>query len=144
MNHDKISLNLYEKLEKEYPDQTKKIMAAGSGDISPEFLGFVNIYRRLAEIIPKDWTVIDLGCAYAPQSYYFRKHKKYIGVNIGTDNVWRTANSQFYFMKISDYIKAHKAQSKEFAICSYVPPWGDDNMKLVKENWKNVFVYYPE
>lgn len=30
-----------------------------------------------------------------------------------------------------------------FAICSYVPPWHNDNQAIVRENFKHLFVYYP-
>lgn len=33
-------------------------------DIEPCFLGFVDIYERLSEVIPLHFTIIDLGCVW--------------------------------------------------------------------------------
>jgi len=44
-------------------------------------LGEPPLDLHLAALIPLHFTVVDLGCAYAAQSYYFRRHWKYIGVD---------------------------------------------------------------
>jgi hypothetical protein len=117
-------------------------------DIDEEFMGFTDIYEHLAQIIPKDRIIVDLGCAYAPQAIYFTEHKKYIGVdlpNFKTPRV-KTKNSKYDIMTIKDWIKNELPKYKKekiFAICSYVPPWHGDNQKLVRENFLDVFVYYP-
>ena len=115
-------------------------------DIDAEFLGFMEVYESLAKLIPKHWTVIDLGCAYAPQCYYFANHKEYIGVDIADCIRFSTPNTVHFKESIEEFVtkRAKKFDpEKTFAICSYVPPWGNDNMKIVRENFKNVFTYYP-
>lgn len=128
------------------PKQAKRVFKSKNCDIAPDFLGFVGIYERLAEIIPTHWTVIDLGCAYAPQAFFFRNHRAYVGVNLRDVERFSTPNSKHYDMSIEDFIAKHAAeydQNKTFAICSYVPPWGGDNGAMVRAAFKNVFVYYP-
>lgn len=121
-------------------------------DIDPEFLGFIYVYKNLSEIIPKHFTIVDLGCAYNPQAYLFTEHHKYIAVDLpGPDG---TAVERFcpdncivYEMSISNFIKDYISDldlDTCFAICNYVPPWHDDNMKLVRNNFVNVFCYYPK
>ncbi|MCK5613707.1 hypothetical protein KAR91_68215 [Candidatus Pacearchaeota archaeon] len=113
-------------------------------DIEPEFLGFVYIYKNLSEIIPKHFTVVDLGCAYAPQAYYFTEHKKYIGIDIFEGERFETENSEHYVMDIKKFCKWRELDENEtFAICNYVPPWHADNMALTREYFKNVFTFYP-
>src|SRR3990167_1428049 len=106
-------------------------------DIDGEFMGFTDIYEHLAQIIPKERIIVDLGCAYATQAVYFLKHRKYIGVDLPDFDIPRvnTPNSEYFRMKISDWIKTELPKynkDKLFGICSYVPPWHDDNEKLVR------------
>jgi hypothetical protein len=115
-------------------------------DIDGEFLGFVEIYEHLAQIIPKKRIIVDLGCAYATQAICFQDFKKYIGVDVSDCPKVKTKNSEYYTMKIQDFIEKEVPkyeQDELFAICSYVPPWYSDNEKLVRENFRHCFVYYP-
>lgn len=129
------------------PDQIDRVLRQDMCDIGPEFLGFTDIYLALAKIIPTYWTVVDLGCAFAPQAIIFRDHKAYIGVDAGVGERFSAPNTTHYTMTIADFIAEHAASlDKEltFAICSYVPPWyGTDNLRLTREAFKNVFTYYP-
>lgn len=129
------------------PDQIDRVLGQEICDIAPEFLGFTDIYLALASIIPKHWTVIDLGCAYAPQAIIFRDHKAYIGVDAGGGERFHAPNTTHHTMTIADFIAEHGTsfdQDRTFAICSYVPPWfGSNNLKLARESFKNVFTYYP-
>jgi hypothetical protein len=130
------------------PEQTDRVFSFAMCDIGPEFLGFVGIYERLSQIIPVDWTVIDLGCAYAPQAFFFEKHREYIGVDLLTELEARFAarNSRHYHMAVSEFVERHTGEYRQdttFAICSYVPPWGGDNMSLARGAFKNVFTFYP-
>lgn len=116
-------------------------------DIEPEFLGFIDTYYLLAKLIPTDFTIIDFGCAYAPQCYFFKDHHKYIGVDISPETIkFSTDNSEFYDLGIEKYIQENILsinQGKTFAICNYVPNWYSENIKLVKENFNNIYTFYP-
>jgi len=68
-------------LFKQYHEQYQRVFDQAECDIEPEFLGFITTYYYLSYLIPKHFTIIDFGCAYAPQAYYFINHKKYIGVD---------------------------------------------------------------
>lgn len=127
-------------------DQVERIMAYASGDIGYEFLGFTEIYFALASIIPSYWTIVDLGCAYAPQAFIFKDHKAYIGVDRGDGERFTAPNTTHYRLSIGEFIAQHGAaleQDSTFAICSYVPPWGEDGVELARRFFKNVFTYYP-
>lgn len=128
-------------------EQYDRVFEHGLCDIDYEFLGFTEIYEHLADIIPAHWTVVDLGCAYSPQAWIFRDHEAYIGVDLGADKERFSApNTKHYEMSIGDFVERHLLDFKQdttFAICSYVPPWGGDNMKIARESFKNVFTYYP-
>ena len=127
-------------------DQIKEVFSQKHCDIDLEFVGFIEVYKALSQIIPVDFTVVDLGCAYNPQCYYFKDHYKYIAVDLGNLKRFKMNNCKIYEMSIDNFIHNHISEldlSKTFAICSYVPPWRLDNMKLVREHFKNVFTFYP-
>jgi hypothetical protein len=127
-------------------DQLERVFNVAMCDIAPEFLGFTDIYQHLAAIIPLHWTIVDLGCAYAPQAWLFKDHKAYVGVTLTEIERFHAPNTTHYTMPIREFLQMHLPkfdQDTTFAICSYVPPWHDDNRKLAREAFKNVFTYYP-
>jgi hypothetical protein len=127
-------------------DQLDRIVEYASGDIGLEFLGFTEVYLSLAAIIPKFWTILDLGCAYAPQAFIFKDHKAYIGVDRHERERFAAPNTTHHIASIGEFIEKHASaldQDTTFAICSYVPAWGEDGMRLARQSFKNVFTYYP-
>lgn len=130
-------------------DQIKVILNSFPGDaeLNKEFLGFVDIYYYLSKIIPVHFTVIDFGCAYNAQCFFFNKHKQYIAIDYGFEKVFQSENSTFYNMTTKEYIDTHLHSlniNTTFAICSYVPNWHhQDSIALVKENFRNIYTFYP-
>lgn len=127
-------------------DQINRVLRQDMCDIERGFLGFTEIYMALADIIPKHWTVIDLGCAYAPQSILFKDHHRYVGVDLFDIERFSAENSEYFVMPIAEFLESHAAgfdQDRSFAICSYVPSWHSDNSALVRKHFRNVFTYYP-
>jgi hypothetical protein len=127
-------------------DQLDRVLGQEDCDIDPNFLGFTSVYLSLASIIPKHWTIVDLGCAYAPQAFAFKNHAAYIGVDRGGGERFAAPNTTHHTMTIAEFIAEHLGAldlETTFAICSYVPPWHNDNMALARESFKNVFTYYP-
>lgn len=116
-------------------------------DVDYTFLCFEEVYKAVTEFVPKDTIIIDFGCAYAFQSWYFKDYKKYIGVEIqGNENsVLKLDNSEFYFMSIQEFIsefdKLGYDKEKVFAVCSYVTD--KQARQTVRENFPNCLVYYP-
>ena len=144
MTNEELNIKLFDKLPRHQKD---RVFSSKWCDIEPGFMGFLKIYKFLSDIIPKHWTVVDLGCAYNPQSFYFTEHKRFIAVdNFSGVERFLATGTEFYEMSIECFIEKHLDDlflDETFAICSYVPPWGADNMKLVRESFKNVFTYYP-
>lgn len=127
-------------------EQISRVFGQDMVDIDPEFLGFTETYMTLSWIIPNHWTVIDLGCAYAPQAFCFKDHKEYVGVDLYAKERFLAPNSRHFTMPISEFIETQVSKfdlDTTFAICSYVPPWHSNNMALVRSAFKNVFTYYP-
>ena len=75
-----------ETLEKLRPlipeEQYIRVMYQPYCELDPGFLGFIMQYEILAGMIPEDWTILDLGCNAAAQSFYFTGHAGYIGVDV--------------------------------------------------------------
>lgn len=138
-----LSLALYATLCDVVPLQVDRVMQAA--DIAPDFMGFVDTYQALSRLVPLDWTVLDLGCAYAPQAYYFRHHARYIGVD-----VW-PAHKRFHFsntvhatQRIEHYAcPAVADQPKVFCILNYVN-CRTETAEKVRRLFRNLFVFYPE
>lgn len=115
-------------------------------DIS--FLGFEEVYKAVTMFVPKRKIIIDCGCSYAFQSWYFRDYQKYIGVDCGSsiNDVLETENSEFYFVTIQHFIKkvfptlGHSLDDV-FAICSYVPD--GESREMVRNFFPHCLVYYP-
>lgn len=113
-------------------------------ELDYEFLGFIEIYKNLAQIIQNHFTIIDLGCYCAAQAFYFKKHRLYVGVDTIDLKRFSTENTIHYQKSIQDFILDDVKNfnlEETFAICSYVPDY--DGRKLVRETFENLFVFYP-
>lgn len=125
-------------------EEYERIMGQSYCELEPCFMGFTEVYKSLLGIIPKHYTVVDLGCYVAPQSYLFKDYKKYIGIDVCNLERFNPSNAEHFVCSIQDFIQneAHKLDLDEtFAICSYVPD--DEATKLARECFKNIMVYYP-
>lgn len=136
---DQINNNLACELAEKYPKMFKEVLEQKMCDIDGTFLGFVDIYYFLSKYIPKSWTIIDFGCAYNPQAYYFRKHRAFIGVNKGIRKRFHFENTDLFNGTIIDYLKQKPPKEKAFAICNNVP---SKETALVRKYYPNCFVYY--
>jgi hypothetical protein len=142
---EEINLELFNYIKEHHPEQIEEVFKQDEVEILPDFLGFIATYYYLSKIIPLHFTVIDFGCGYNAQSFYFKNHKHYIGVD-GWPGIKRfqAPGTDFYECHISEFIKNNKFDvDSVFAICSYVPDWNYRNRELVKENFSNVFIFYP-
>lgn len=109
-------------------------------------------YYMLSKMIPKDWTVIDFGCAYNPQSYLFQNHARHIAIEpLYKDKdfnfeYFKAPNTELLFMTGQEFLdhELHKYDldlNKTFAIVNYVPS-GACNLR-VRETFHNLYVFYP-
>ena len=129
-------------------EEMKEILSQDECELQPDFLGFVNVYEPLSNLIPEHKIVIDFGCYLAAQSYFFSEHSAYIGVDTTKLNRFRPTNAVHFTMSIQDFIaielpillKIHDIN--DFcAICSYVND--REATRMVRETFPNVFCYYP-
>lgn len=133
-------------------DKLDKVFSSSqtvSAECDHTFLGFEEVYKAVTLFVPKSKVIIDLGCAYAFQSWYFRDYRKYIGVDndVCKQDVLETENSEFYFMSIQKFIKEVFPilgywKEEVFAICSYVPD--TRAREIVRRYFPYCLVYYPE
>lgn len=145
---EQINADLYRDLKKVVSDQLERVFDYRYCDIEPDFPGFVHIYHDLAQQIPADTTVLDLGCAYAAQGWYFRHHKAYIGVDfVDTKARFCFPNTQHIVSNIKTFLDEVEAGTRTipgpvFAIMSYVPVLQDVEER-VQKLFPDHFVYYP-
>ena len=129
-------------------DEYHEVMSQDMCELDSEFLGFVDVYKNLSRIIPKGSIVIDFGCYLAAQSYFFARHKMYIGVDVVSMRRFTPPNSVHYTMSIKNFIQIEVPklfeeydELKLCAICSYVPDF--QATEMVRKTFPNVFCYYP-
>lgn len=140
--------DLFKLIPKDKIDKIFSESNTASAELDYTFLGFEKVYKAVSMFVPKSKIIIDLGCAYAFQSWYFKDYEKYIGVdcsNSDTD-VLKTDNSKFFFMTIQEFIKEQfpklgYKKEEVFAVCSYVPD--EEARMMVKEYFPYCLVYYP-
>ena len=166
LEHDRLTQELLTGIEKLWPEEYNRVYnkVMGNGDIDPTFVGFIDIYEALSHVIPKHFTIFDVGCAYAFQAYYFRDHVKYVGIDqspstdelraqypclecFDVDSRFQMPGAVYYPKTILCAEDLLMIKEKEvgrepsFAICSYVPGvvrhW-------TKQVFSNCFLYYPE
>ena len=127
-------------------NEVEKVLGQEMCDINPSFLGFVDVYYYLSRLIPKDWTVFDFGCAYNPQSYFFKEHSHYIAVDSDVHEVFQPDNCTVYFMTAQDFMRSILPLTdyridKAFAIVNYVPDF--EVAELARSIFKNCYTFYP-
>jgi hypothetical protein len=142
--NEKLSHWIYKQLDLA---QIEKVFS-GKCDIDAEFMGFLTVYKRLSEIIPLNFSVVDLGSAYAPQGFFFRNHKAYIAVEPGDHELFIQPNQETFKMTAMRFCCQARYsildQDETFAIASYTPPWyGENAITVARMSFKNVFTFYP-
>ena len=70
------------------------------------------MYKALADAIPKNRVIYDFGASYGFQSWYFRNHRRYIAIQpqardekYQIKKPFRTDNSIWYFGTIQEFFK---------------------------------------
>lgn len=124
-------------------DQWQKVMNQPMCDIDATFFGFIHTYDALSKIIPKEFTVIDLGCCFNAQSFYFTEHREYIAVDISDCIKFKPDNCTIYNKSISEFIERDISKfdlKTTFAICNYV---SDSMAELVRKSFMHVYTFYP-
>lgn len=144
------ALNIFKKHSD--PDEVNRVMRKGDNCVNyaHDFYGFLEQYLHLSKIIPKDWYIIDFGCAAAFQSVFFKKHRLYVGVDhsFSLNARYQTRNSFYFNCSIEKFIDKKLYEKlenldlkKTFAICNYVP--SEKAKQMIREAFPNLFVYYP-
>ena len=140
------SIKIHELLERQVipAEEFNRVTGCYDCEYDWEFLGFTDIYKSLVAIIPKHYTIADMGCYCAAQAYYFIGHRQYIGVDVYEGERFKPANAVHYVKTIQRFI-AEDAKNIDlktcFAICSYIPD--SDAVEKVRRTFDNLFVYYP-
>lgn len=119
-------------------------------EMEQDFVGFINNYADL-KALPRDFTIIDIGCNQAFQADYFKNHAKYIGIEPGVpiQNRLRQDNAEYYEQTLQEFVEKELprlAQSgldpnKTFAICSAVPD--SAACKLTEDTFRYFRISYP-
>ena len=142
------SLNILASIGKE---EAKRLFSYDECEVERDYLGFLENYKDLSEILPKDFTIIDIGSYMSFQADYYKGFKHYIGVEpwVPLEFRLRQPNAEYYEQTAQRFIAETLPQlitagldlNKTFAICSAVP---DKTTKLlVAKTFKYFRVAYP-
>lgn len=139
---------LYRLIPKEKIDRIFSESKTASAELDYTFLCFEDVYKAVTLFVPKNKVVIDLGCAYAFQSWYFKDYWGYIGItlHLSDKDVLKTDNATFYFTSIQNFITdifptLGIGKDEVFAVCSYVPD--EEAQEMVRKFFPYCLVYYP-
>lgn len=135
---------LFAILDNECPKQVERVFNQDMCDIDSQFLGFTEAYEALSKLIPTHWTVIDIGCAYGAQAWYFRNHALYIGVDPFLNETFKFKNTVHWKKTIVQTCRAVIGFNlKEFfCILNYVP-CSEKEAALIRKTFPNLYCYYP-
>ena len=123
------------------------LLAQDLCELDYDFLCFADVYAAVADVIPKDFIIVDFGSYMAAQSYFFQQHRGYIGID-SFDDWWApgtrrftTENSVMVTGRIEEVVPIIPDAPYIYAVCSYVPD--ETAQRMVAERYRNHFVYYP-
>ena len=143
-------MNLCETIKiipKEEIERVFRESETAGAEMDIEFLCMEESYMDIAKIADKDTTIIDFGCAYAPQAFWFKDCKEYIGIDLpfGNNVRFQTDNTKFYLMTGQEFIKDILPslpidKTKTIAICSYCPD--TELQEMVAKEFPNHRVVY--
>ena len=121
--------------------------SSAGAEMDHTFLCFEDVYKEILKHCSKDTTIIDFGCAYMPQAFWFTNCKQYIGVDLpmGNDVRFKTANSSIYIMTGQKFLETicpalNFDEENVIAICSYVPD--EELQEMVSKTFKYHHVQY--
>lgn len=141
------SCDLFKKIPQILIKEVFKKSPEVSAEMDYTFLGFEEVYQRVKKEVPEYMTIIDFGCAYAFQSWYFKDYAGYIAIDSAVPPKKRfIANgTMHYYGTIQDFIGNFYIDmigNPIFAVCSYVPD--EEAREMVVKNFRNHYVYYPK
>lgn len=150
MTHDVYYKHCLEQVRSLIPSDEYRAVLDQDGvvELDDTFLGFVDLYCPASLMIPYGKIVVDFGCYLAAQSYLFKDHRQYIGVDVIDMLRFTPPNATHYVMSIQDWLEKEAPKfltnhnpTDIVAICSYVPDFHATS--LVKAYFQNVICYYP-
>lgn len=132
-------------------EEMERLLSYEFSEIDRSFVGFIENYFDLQNL-PKDFTIVDIGCYQAVQAHYFREHSLYIGIDDGLPVEYRLRqdNAKYFAEKAEDFIIRHLSEmiergeldiDKTFAICSAVP--SKEAVDACKKTFKYFRISYP-
>lgn len=132
-------------------EEAKRLFAYEECEADADFFAFLENYKDLSEVLPKNFTIIDIGSCMSLQADYYKGFKRYIGVEpwVPLEFRLRQSNAEYYKQTAQLFVAETLPQliaagldlNKTFAVCSAVP---DKTAKaLVAKTFKYFRVAYP-
>jgi len=142
--NDEAHALLWREMDAYARSQVERILENRSGELEPEFLGFLGPYMQLSRIVSENRVVYDVGCSSAVQAWFFRNHTRYVGIDPGTaSDRLHLRNTEHFRGTLEEGLRCFPVADDHFTICNYVPPWYGDCEALVRATFRHLFVFYP-
>lgn len=132
-------------------DEVNRLFGYEECELEFDFVGFLYHYADLKEL-PKDFTIIDVGCYQAFQGDYFKDHKCYIGVEpcvpenycLRQDNAvyYNKTGQQFIEEDLPVLLRNGLDLDKTFVICANVPD--KEIRKIIADTFPNHRIWYTD
>lgn len=114
-------------------------------ELEEDFLGFLNTYEAVSRFVPTKMIIVDFGCYMAAQAYFFKNHRRYIGVDfyeLGEfSHLERFETSNSIMLKQSIQEAARILPSEYYAVCSAVND--ASARKIISRKYPNHCIRYP-
>lgn len=136
------------------PEEELKLkLSYGMSELEFDFLGFEHVYLPIAEMVPKNFTIVDLGCYQAAQAYAFENHARYFGVDYYDRLISRSFipplrflpnNASHYVMSIEEFMEKYLNTfdlDETYFIMSYVSESHDKSDWLLSQVKHGTFAY---
>ena len=122
-------------------------------ELEPGFLCFEENYVPIANNVPKEFTVVDIGCYMAAQSYLFKEFERYYGVDpfdlpFNDDYIaperFAISNGTHFCLSGKQFLDSFLSSldlDKTYFICSAVPNFKETD--YIFDSVKNCAIFYP-
>jgi len=139
---------LFYQYDRQHPDQIQRLLDWEFSELDVEG-PWSGPYAWAAEVIPTDYTILDLGCYLGTQAVVFQNHVKYIGIDTSGAPTLHLANTEYHPADIAEVVaKPEKFLgsdlSKVAALSFFVPDFRTvAQTEKLRQVFPNHAVVYP-
>lgn len=116
----------FKNIKNEFPAEMVEEIFSQEGQKEYDFVGYMNLYKMVSDVVDQRAIIVDIGCYLAPQCYLFKNHLGYIGVDDCQLKRFTCDNSEHYYGDVRQFLNDYKfdymtdeQKAKYFIVCAY-------------------------